>query len=87
MIAPDSATVTSSSVTTGDLPSGWTASELGRREHRLRVALVALDLVLDAELLEQPEHALRARIVEVVDGEHRPLAGRGGDGIVASAGQ
>ena len=29
MIAPDSATVTPSSVTTGDLPSGWTLSSSG----------------------------------------------------------
>jgi hypothetical protein len=44
-----------------------------RREHRLGVALVALDLVLDSELLEQPEDALRAGVVEVVDGNHPPL--------------
>ena len=44
--------------------------ERRRREHRLRVALVVLDLVGNAELFEQPEHALRARVVQVMDGEH-----------------
>src|SRR5260221_11860886 len=44
--------------------------QLGRREHRLRIALVGLDLVLQAELFEQPEHALRARVVQVVDEDH-----------------
>jgi hypothetical protein len=47
--------------------------ERRRREQRGRVALVALDLVRDCELLEQPEHALRARMVQVVDGQHRRL--------------
>ena len=40
------------------------------REHRLRIALVALDLVGQPELLEQPQHALRARVVEVMDDDH-----------------
>ena len=40
------------------------------RQHRLRVALVLLDLVRDDQLLQQPEHALRAGVVEVVDDDH-----------------
>jgi hypothetical protein len=37
----------------------------------LRIALIALDLVLQPELLEQPEHALRARVVEMVDDDQK----------------
>src|SRR5260221_4607195 len=40
------------------------------REHGLRIALVALDLIRKLELLEQPQHALRARVVEVMDYDH-----------------
>src|SRR5260221_10680310 len=40
------------------------------REHGLRIALVALDLIRKLELLEQPKHALRARVVEVMDHDH-----------------
>src|SRR5271170_7297312 len=48
----------------------------GRRgEHGLRVALVALDLVLEPELLEQPEHSLGPRVVEVMDRDHRCRGG------------
>ena len=47
-----------------------------RREHRLRIALVALDLVGQVELLEQPQHALRARIVEVMDDDHALCSAR-----------
>lgn len=42
--------------------------ELGRGEQGVWVALVAGELVGDFEFFEQPEDALRARIVEVVDG-------------------
>src|SRR5258706_126150 len=48
---------------------------LARREHRLAVALVGLDLVLQAELLEQPQHPLRARVVQVVNDDHGLVAG------------
>jgi hypothetical protein len=41
------------------------------RQPGLGVALVGLDLVGQAELLEEPQHALRARIVQVVDDDHR----------------
>src|SRR5260370_38674733 len=41
-----------------------------RREHGPRIALVALDLVLEAELLQQPQQALGARVVQVVDDDH-----------------
>src|SRR6202171_1705061 len=40
------------------------------RQHGLRIALVAPDLVLQAELFEQPQHALRARVIQVVDDDH-----------------
>ena len=36
----------------------------------VRLALIANDLVGDAEFLEQPQHALRAGIVEMVDRQH-----------------
>src|SRR5258705_4247430 len=39
-------------------------------EAGLRIALVRNDLVVEAELLETPEHALRARVVEVMDFDH-----------------
>src|ERR1044072_9976206 len=41
-----------------------------RRQHRLRIGLVAVDLIGQLELLEQPEDALRARIFEMVDDDH-----------------
>src|SRR3546814_151110 len=40
------------------------------RQHGLAIALVALDLVRDLQLFEQPQHALRAGVVEVMDGDH-----------------
>lgn len=43
-------------------------AQLGRREHRARVALIALQLVFDAEFFEHPQHALRAGIVEMMNG-------------------
>ena len=49
-----------------------------RREVRLRVALVVLDLVREAQLLEQPEDALGAGVVEVVDFEHGFSSGGAG---------
>jgi hypothetical protein len=44
--------------------------ELGRREHRLGIALVPHDAVLGAELFQHPQHALRAGVVEMVDFDH-----------------
>ncbi len=41
-----------------------------RREARDRVALVALQLVVDAELLAEPDDALRLRPAEVMDRQH-----------------
>jgi hypothetical protein len=38
------------------------------------------DLVGQAQFLQQPEHALRARIVEMVHDEHRESSGVGGSG-------
>ena len=51
--------------------------ELGRGQPGQVVAHVELDVVAGAEFLAEPQDALRARIVEVVDGDHRrgsPLA-------------
>ncbi len=45
--------------------------QLGRGGHGLGVPLVALDLVRQAELLQQPQDALRTGIVEMMDGQHR----------------
>jgi uncharacterized sporulation protein YeaH/YhbH (DUF444 family) len=45
-------------------------AQLGRRQHRFRIALVTLDLVRHAEFFEQPQHALRAGVVQMMDGEH-----------------
>src|SRR5688572_3470145 len=42
----------------------------GRSQHRLRVALVADHFVGHFQLFEQPEHTLRAGIVQVVNGYH-----------------
>ena len=43
------------------------AAQLGRREHGLLVSLVAPDLVRKFELLQHPQHTLRARVLEVMD--------------------
>ena len=45
-------------------------AQLGRREHGVGIALIALDFVLDAQFFEHPEHALRTGIVEMVNDEH-----------------
>jgi hypothetical protein len=45
-------------------------AQLRRRQHRLRVALVFLDLVFQAEFLQQPQDALGAGVVQVVDDDH-----------------
>src|SRR5690606_14693211 len=45
-------------------------AQLGRRQHGFCVALVMTDLVRHAQLFKQPEHALRARIVQVVNSNH-----------------
>ena len=74
MMAPDSATVDAVVGQHRRLAERMDAGELGRRQHRLGVALVFLQLVGNLELLEQPEDALRARVVEVVDGDHRGVS-------------
>ena len=43
--------------------------EFGRRQRSLFVARIALDFAGHRQLFEQPEHALRARVLEVVDGQ------------------
>src|SRR6185437_9370404 len=53
------------------------APEFRRRQHGLRVALVALDLVRHAKFFQQPQDALRARIVEVVESDHSVVPERG----------
>ena len=50
--------------------------ERRRSPQRLGVPLVAAELVLQAELFEQPEDAMRAGVVEVMDGDHRLKARR-----------
>ena len=55
------------------LPQGVDLSQRLGRQHRLRVALVALDVVRQSELLQQPQDALRARVVEVMDDDHRRM--------------
>ncbi len=40
-----------------------------RRPH-VRLTLIPDDLVGDAKLLQQPQHALGTGVVEVMDGEH-----------------
>jgi hypothetical protein len=47
--------------------------EFRRPEAGLRIALIAPDLVGQAELFQQPQDALRARVVEVMDDDHGPL--------------
>jgi hypothetical protein len=42
----------------GGLAQRMHRAQLRRREHGLWVALVALDVIVDAELLQQPEDAL-----------------------------
>src|SRR5258708_1468692 len=41
------------------------------REHRLRVPLVADNFVIEPDLFEKPQDALRARIVEMMDLDQR----------------
>src|SRR5690606_42117945 len=40
----------------------------GRRRHGVWVRLVGLDLVGHGELLREPQDALRARVIQVMDG-------------------
>src|ERR1700722_3064792 len=47
------------------------APQARRSEHRLRVPLVTNDLVVETDLFEKPQDALRARIVEVMDFDQR----------------
>src|SRR5712691_9050264 len=44
-------------------------AQLRRRAH-VRLTLIADDLVSHAEFLQQPQHALGAGIVEMMDGQH-----------------
>src|SRR5258708_9447915 len=46
------------------------AEKVGGREAGLGIARVTLDLIRHAQLLEQPEDAMRAGVLEVVEGEH-----------------
>ena len=45
-------------------------AQRGGREHRLRIALIALDLVRQSQFLQQPQNSLRAGVVEVMKREH-----------------
>src|SRR6187431_803748 len=44
-------------------------AQRSRRLHRW-LALVGLDLVVETKLLQHPQDALRARVVQVMDGDH-----------------
>ena len=44
--------------------------QFGRRQHRLLVALVVHDLVGHAQFFKQPQNAVRARILKVMDDDH-----------------
>ena len=50
-------------------------AKLGRRAH-VRLPLIADDLVGHAEFFQEPQHALRAGIVEMMDNEHGDSPGR-----------
>src|SRR5690606_34349191 len=45
-------------------------AQFGRRQQRLRVALVADHLVLQAEFLQQPDHAVGAGIFQMMQLDH-----------------
>ena len=49
------------------LSQGVDAPQARRREHRLRVPLVTNDFVVEPDLFEEPQDALRARIVQMMD--------------------
>src|ERR1700681_4045524 len=50
-----------------------------RRRTHVRLALIADDLVGHAEFLQQPQHALGAGVVEMMDGQHGEFPGALGD--------
>ncbi len=52
--------------------------QFGRGTHGGRVALVAFHRIGQAQLLEQPEHALRTGIVQVMDDDHVRFPQRNG---------
>ena len=45
-------------------------AQFRRREHGLRIARVSAHLVGETELFEEPERAMRARMVQVMDDDH-----------------
>jgi hypothetical protein len=53
--------------------------QLRRRQHRFRIALVSLHFVRHAKLFQQPQDALRARVVEVVKNDHGDFRKTEGD--------
>src|SRR5215469_2016199 len=52
---------------------GMDRLQLGRRQPGLRIALIALDPIGEAQLLEEPQDALRSGVVEVVNDNHGHL--------------
>jgi hypothetical protein len=48
-------------------------AQFGRRQHGVGIALIRLDFIINAQFFQHPEHALRARIVEVMNNEHGGL--------------
>ena len=51
-------------------------AQLGRGQHRRLVPRITLDLIAKPELLEHPQDALRARVFEVMDDDHRSFSCR-----------
>ncbi len=49
-------------------------AQLRRRAH-IRLTLIADDLISHAEFLQQPQHALGAGVVEMMDGQHGEFPG------------
>src|SRR5438105_6921475 len=50
-------------------------ARLRRRAH-VRLTLIADDLVGDAKFFQQPQHALRAGVIELMNGEHGDFPSR-----------
>lgn len=58
-------------------------AQFGRGEVGSGVALVVVNLVVDAQFLEQPEHPLRARVLEMMQYDHDDVLESVTPGMVA----